>query len=259
MKLLEGRKGVIFGVANKRSIAWACAKALSDAGMQLAFTYQGDRLRESVEKLVTELPGESPVYPCDVTSDDEIERVFDQLGSDFGSLDMLLHSVAFAKKEELEKGLVYSSREGFLEAQNISAYSLVALARGAMPLLEKSDNGSVLTMTYYGAEKVARGYNLMGVAKASLEACVRYLASDLGEKGIRVNAISAGPVNTLAARGGIRGFTKMLAHHAEQAPLRRNIEVEEVANAALFLASGLGSGVTGEVLHVDCGFNIIAI
>ena len=259
MKLLEGRKGIVFGVANKRSIAWACAKAFSDAGMDLAFTYQGDRLRESVEKLTAELPGETPLYPCDVTVDEEITSVFDQVGRDFGSLDLLLHSVAFARKDELERGLVHTSRDGFLEAQNISAYSLVALARGAMPLLEKSDSPSIITMTYYGAEKVARGYNLMGVAKASLEACVRYLASDLGEKGIRVNAISAGPINTLAARGGIRGFTTMLSHHAEQAPLRRNIEVEEVAKSALFLASDLGSGVTGEVLHVDCGYNIIAV
>jgi enoyl-[acyl-carrier protein] reductase I len=257
MKLLDGKTGIVVGVANKRSIAWAIAQALAAAGMRLAFTYQGDRLKENVAELASTLP-RSLLYPCDVTSDAEIQDVFTALGREFGALDTLVHSVAFAQREDLEGGFSATSREGFRVAHDISAYSLVALTRAALPLFEKSSQPSVIAMTYYGAEKVAAGYNVMGVAKASLEAAVRYLAADLGPKGIRLNAISAGPVNTLAARG-IRGFTDMLKHHAEKAPLRRNVEPREIADAALFLASKLSSGITGEVLFVDCGYNIMGV
>jgi enoyl-[acyl-carrier protein] reductase I len=257
MNLLDGKTGIVFGVANKRSIAWAIAQALASAGMRLAFTYQGDRLQENVAELASTLPG-SLLYPCDVTSDTEIDGVFKALGREIGALDTLVHSVAFAQREDLEGGFTGTSREGFRIAHDISAYSLVALTRAALPLLEKSSQPSVIAMTYYGAEKVAAGYNVMGVAKAALEASVRYLAADLGPRGIRVNAISAGPVNTLAARG-IRGFTDMLKHHAERAPMRRNVELREIGDAALFLASKLSSGITGEVLFVDCGYNIMGV
>jgi enoyl-[acyl-carrier protein] reductase I len=257
MSLLQGKTGIVFGVANKRSIAWAIAQALSGAGMRLAFTYQGERLKENVEDLASTLPN-SLLYPCDVTSDAEIEAVFTSLGREVGALDVLVHSVAYAQKEDLEGGFTATSREGFRIAHDISAYSLVGLTRAALPLLEKSGQASVIAMTYYGSEKVAPGYNVMGVAKAALEASVRYLAADLGPRGVRVNAISAGPVNTLAARG-IRGFTEILKHHADKAPLRRNIEPREVGDAALFLASRLSSGITGEVIFVDCGYHIMAV
>ena len=257
MGLLDGRHGIVLGVANKRSIAWAIAQALSGAGMRLAFTYQGDRLKENVEELAATLPG-SALYPCDVASDADIDAVFAGIGRDFGSLDTVVHSVAYAQREDLEGEFVATSREGFRVAHDISSYSLVAVTRAAAPLLERSGQGSVLAMTYFGAEKVAAGYNVMGVAKASLESAVRYLAANLGPRGIRVNAISAGPVNTLAARG-IKGFTGMLKHHAEAAPLRRNVELREVGDAALFLASSMASGITGEVLFVDCGYNIMAV
>jgi len=257
MPLLDGKSGIIFGVANKRSIAWAIAQALSTAGMRLAFTYQGERLKESVEELTSSMAG-SLLLPCDVTNDDEIAAVFTQVDRDFGKLDALVHSVAFAPREDLESDFVKTSRGGFKLAQDISAYSLVGLTRAALPLMEKAGGGSVIAMTYYGAEKVVEGYNLMGVAKASLEACVRYLAANLGPRNVRVNAISAGPVNTLAARG-IKGFTGMLKHHAERAPLRRNVELEEIGNTALFLASPMSSAITGEVIYVDCGYNIIGV
>ena len=257
MPLLDGKSGIIFGVANKRSIAWAIAQALSTAGMRLAFTYQGERLKESVEELTSSMAG-SLLLPCDVTNDDEIAAVFTQVDRDFGKLDALVHSVAFAPREDLESDFVKTSRGGFKLAQDISAYSLVGLTRAALPLMEKAGGGSVIAMTYYGAEKVVEGYNLMGVAKASLEACVRYLAANLGPRNVRINAISAGPVNTLAARG-IKGFTGMLKHHAERAPLRRNVELEEIGNTALFLASPMSSAITGEVIYVDCGYNIIGV
>jgi enoyl-[acyl-carrier protein] reductase I len=257
MPLLDGKSGIIFGVANKRSIAWAIAQALSNAGMRLAFTYQGERLKESVEELTSSMAG-SLLLPCDVTNDDEITAVFTQVDREFGKLDTLVHSVAFAPREDLESDFVKTSRNGFKLAHDISAYSLVALTRAALPLMEKAGGGSVIAMTYYGAEKAVEGYNLMGVAKASLEACVRYLAANLGPRNVRINAISAGPVNTLAARG-IKGFTGMLKHHAERAPLRRNVELEEIGNAALFLASPMSSAITGEVLYVDCGYNIIGV
>jgi enoyl-[acyl-carrier protein] reductase I len=255
--MLAGKTGIVLGVANKRSIAWAIAQALAAAGMRLAFTYQGERLKENVEELAATLPG-ATLYACDVASDDEIRAVFAGLERDFGRLDALVHSVAFARKEDLEGDFVSTEREGFRVAHEISAYSLVAVSRAALPLMEKSGGGAVLAMTYYGAEKVAAGYNVMGVAKASLEAAVRYLAADLGPRGIRVNAISAGPVNTLAARG-IKGFTGMLKHHAEKAPLRRNVELREIGDAALFLVSPMASGITGEILYVDCGYNVMGV
>ena len=257
MPMLQGKTGIVFGVANKRSIAWAIAQALAAEGMRLAFTYQGERLKESVEALTSTLPG-SLLLPCDVTSDSDIGAVFQQVGESFGKLEVLVHSVAFAPKEDLENEFVKTSRDGFKTAHDISAYSLVALTRAALPLMEKAGSGSVIALTYYGAEKAVEGYNLMGVAKAALEASIRYLAANLGPRNVRVNAISAGPVNTLAARG-IKGFTGMLHHHAERAPLRRNVELEEIANAALFLASPMSSGITGEVLFVDCGYNIIGL
>jgi enoyl-[acyl-carrier protein] reductase I len=257
MKLLEGKTGIVFGVANKRSIAWAIAQALAGAGMRLAFAYQGERLRENVAELAATLPG-SLLYPCDVASDPEIEAVFTALGREFDALDVLVHSVAYAQREDLEGAFSGTSRDGFRIAHDVSAYSLVGLTRAARPLLEKSGQASVIAMTYYGSEKVAGNYNIMGVAKASLEACLRYLAADLGPRGIRVNAISAGPVNTLAARG-VKGFTGMLQHHAEKAPLRRNVELREIGDTGLFLASRLSSGITGEVIFVDCGYHIMAV
>jgi enoyl-[acyl-carrier protein] reductase I len=257
MALLEGKTGLVFGVANKRSIAWAIAQALSREGMRLAFTYQGERLKEAVESLAVALP-DSLILPCDVTSDAEVDSVFRTVDESFGRLDSLVHSVAFAPREDLENEFVKTSREGFKTAHDISAYSLVSLTRGALPLFQKSGGGSVLAMTYYGAEKVVEGYNLMGVAKAALEASVRYLAANLGPQNVRVNAISAGPVNTIAARG-IKGFSDMLKHHADRAPMRRNVELEEVGNAALFLLSPMSSGITGEIMFVDCGYNIIGL
>jgi enoyl-[acyl-carrier protein] reductase I len=257
MPLLEGKTGIVFGVANRRSIAWAIAQSLAREGMRLAFTYQGERLKESVEALASSLPG-ALLLPCDVTNDGEIDSVFEVVDREFGRLDALLHSVAFAPKEDLENEFVKTSRDGFKLAHDISAYSLVALTRAALPLFTRSGGGSVLALTYYGAEKAVEGYNLMGVAKASLEASVRYLAANLGPQNVRVNAISAGPVNTLAARG-IKGFTGMLKHHAERAPLRRNVELEEIGNAGLFLLSPMSSGITGEVMFVDCGYNIVGL
>jgi enoyl-[acyl-carrier protein] reductase I len=257
MALLEGKTGIVFGVANKRSIAWGIAQALAREGMRLAFTYQGERLKESVGELTATIPG-SLLLQCDVTNDADVEAVYAAVDREFGRLDGLLHSVAFAPKEDLEREFVLTSRDGFKTAHDISAYSLVALTRGALPLFEKSGGGSVLALSYYGAQKAVEGYNVMGVAKASLEASVRYLASNLGPKNIRVNAISAGPVNTLAARG-IKGFTGMLHHHAERAPLRRNVELEELGNCGLFLLSSMSSAITGEVMFVDCGYNIVGL
>lgn len=257
MGLLEGKTGIVFGVANKRSIAWAIAQALSREGMRLAFTYQGERLKDSVEALTSTLPN-AVLLPCDVTNDAEIDAVYASAATELGRLDALLHSVAFAPKEELERDFIYTSRDGFKLAHDISSYSLVAVTRGAMPLFEQSGGGSVLTLTYHGAVKAVEGYNVMGVAKASLESSMRYLAANLGPKNVRVNALSAGPVNTLAARG-IKGFTTMLKHHAERAPLRRNVELEEVGNAGMFLLSPWASGITGEVTYVDCGYNIVGL
>jgi len=257
MGMLQGRTGVIFGVANSRSIAWAIAQSLSREGMRLAFTYQGERLKEGVTELATTVPG-SLILPCDVTIDSEIAAVFRTVDREFGRLDTFVHSVAFAPKHELEGPFSETSRDGFKTAHDISSYSLVAMAREATPMFEKAGGGSILALTYYGSTKVVPGYNLMGLAKASLESGVRYLAAELGAKNIRVNAISAGPVNTLAARG-IRGFTHMMRHHEKSSPLHRNVELREVGDAALFLVSDMASGITGEVVFVDCGYNIMAV
>lgn len=253
--ILKGKKGLILGVANKRSIAWGIAQALAAHGAELAFTYQGDRVKESVEKLTATLPNKSPLYACDVTDDSAIKTVFDQLGNDFGSLDFLVHCIAFAQREDIAGRMIDTSRDGFKIAHDISSYSLVALCKAAEPLLEKTD-GSVIALTYLGADKVVPNYNVMGLAKASLESAVRYLAADMGSKNIRVNGISAGPISTLASRG-IAGFTTMLENHRSRAPLGRNVELEEVGNTAFFLASPLSSGITGEILYVDCGYRIM--
>jgi enoyl-[acyl-carrier protein] reductase I len=253
--MLENKVGMIFGVANQRSIAWACADACARAGAKLAFTYQGERLKENVEKLTKDMP-DALVVPCDVTNQTEVDRAFATVGEQFGKLDFLIHSVAFAPKEALEGEFLTTSREAFLTAMEISAFSLPQLAFAAAPLMKTG--GSIITMSYYGAEKVVQNYNVMGVAKSALESSVRYLAEDLGKQNIRVNAISAGPINTLSARG-VKGMGAMLKHIAENAPLRRNVEVAEVGNTALFLASDLSSGITGETIYVDCGFNIIGV
>src|SRR3989454_389904 len=254
--MLENKLGIIFGVANKRSIAWATAQALHEAGARLAFTYQGDRLKENVEGLTKEAMPDSLLLPCDVTKQEEVDETFKRVGEEFGRLDFLIHSIAFAPREALDGEYLATTRDAFLTALEISAYSLAQLARAATPLM--AGGGSIVTMTYYGAEKVVAGYNVMGVAKAALEASVRYLAADLGPRNIRINAISAGPIQTLSARG-VSGLSMMMKHHAERAPLRRNIEAREVGNTALFLCSPLSSGITGEVIHVDCGFNIMGI
>jgi len=251
--LLENKFGIIFGVANKRSIAWATARACMDAGGRLAFTYQNERLRENVEGLTAGT--DSPLVQCDVTRPEEVEAAFAAVRERFGRLDFLVHSLAFAPREALEGEFVATTRDAFLTALDISAYSLAELARAAAPLM--TEGGSIVSMTYYGAEKVVPNYNVMGVAKAALEASTRYLANDLGKRNIRVNAVSAGPLNTLAARG-VGNLSSMLHHHAEHSPLKRNVEAREVGNAALFLVSPLSSGITGEVLHVDCGYNIMA-
>jgi len=254
--MLKDKLGVVLGVANKRSIAWSIAQAWHQAGARLAFTYQGERLRENVEELAGTFGPETLLYPCDVTRDEDIHSVFESLKRDFGKLHLALHSVAFAPREALEGRFLNTSREAFAIAHDVSAYSLIALARAAQPLMK--EGGSIVAMTYYGAEKVVPHYNVMGVAKASLEATVRYLAHDLGPEAIRVNAISAGPMNTLAARG-IGGFTEMLKHHAAHAPLKRNVLPKELGDTGLYLASDLSSGVTGEVLYVDCGYNIMGM
>src|SRR6266850_4015507 len=254
--MLQNNSGIIFGVANKRSIAWATAQALHGAGARLAFAYQGDRLRENVESLTkAEMPG-SPLISCDVTRQEDVDETFKRLASEFGRLDFVIHSIAFAPREALEGDFLKTDREAFVTALEISAYSLTQLARAAAPLM--TAGGSIVTMTFHGAEKVYQGYNVMGVAKAALESSVRYLAADLGPRNIRVNAISAGPIQTLAARG-VSGLSTMLKHHAERAPLHRNVEAREVADTALFLCSSLSSGITGETIHVDCGYNIMGI
>lgn len=254
--MLENKKGIIFGVANKRSIAWATAQALHGAGARLAFTYQGERLKDNVEGLTKDAMPGSLILPCDVTKQEEVDETFKQVGEAFGRLDFLIHSIAYAPREALDGEYLDTSREAFLTALDISAYSLVQLSKAAVPLM--TDGGSIVCMTYYGAEKVVAGYNVMGVAKAALEATTRYLANDLGPRNIRINAISAGPIQTLSARG-VADFTTMLKHAAERAPLRRNVQPSEVGNTALFLCSSMSSAITGEVIYVDCGYNIMGI
>ena len=252
--ILKGKKGLIAGVANQNSIAWACARALHGAGMELAFTYQGEMMRERVRR-TTESLGDVPLHDLDVRSDDQIDALMSTLKEDWGSLDFLLHSVAYAPKAAMAGAFIETQREDFLTAHDVSAYSLVGLTRAAAPLMP--EGSSVVTMTYYGSEKAVPGYNVMGVAKAALEASVRYLAVDLGQLGIRINAVSAGAVNTLAARG-VAHFRDLLKITAERAPMKRAIEVDEVGNAALFLASDLSTGITGEVMYVDAGFHVTA-
>ncbi len=256
MSMLTGKIGLVAGVANKRSIAWAIAQAWHDAGATLAFTYQGERLKENVAELAATFGPNTLILPCDVTRDEEISRVFSQIREKFGKLHLLLHSVAFAPKESLEGVFVNTTREAFRVAHDVSAYSLVALAREAAPLM--SEGGSIVAMSYYGSEKVVPHYNVMGVAKAALEASTRYLAYDLGPKKIRVNCISAGPVNTLAARG-ISGFTDMLKKYEAQSPLKRNVHPDELGATGTFLASDGAAAITGQVLYVDCGYQIMGM
>jgi enoyl-[acyl-carrier protein] reductase I len=253
-QILKGKKIAVFGVANKWSIAWAVTQSLSAAGAQIALTYIDERTEEKVRQLSGGLRNPL-IVPCDVTKDDQIDAAFAKIKQEFGQLDGLVHAIAFAKKDELEGSFVKTSRDGFKLALDVSAYSLIALSRAAVPLMEGHDS-SIVTLTYHGSRKVIPNYNVMGVAKAALECSVIYLAGELGEKKIRVNAISAGPVNTLAARG-IAGFQQLAKLAGEKAPLRRNIEVSEVGDTALYLCSPWSRGMTGEILYVDAGLNII--
>lgn len=255
--LLEGKCGLVLGIANKRSIAWAIAQAAAREGARLAVTYQGERLKENVDALAAGLK-DPLVLPCDVTKDEDLDALANAVREGFGGLDFVVHAVAFALREELDGLFVDTSREGYRLAQDISSYSLTALARRTAPLMEGRGGGSIVTLSYLGGERVVPHYNVMGVAKAALEMSVRYLAADLGPKGIRVNAISAGPIRTLAA-SGVHGFSKMLEYHRNQAPLRKNTELEEVGDAGLFLVSALSRGVTGEVIHVDGGFHVMGL
>jgi enoyl-[acyl-carrier protein] reductase I len=256
MPLLKGKLGLVFGVANQRSIAWAIAQAWAREGAKLAFTYQGERVKETVGELADTFGADTLILPCDVTKDDEIANVFKIVGKKFGKLHLMLHSVAFAPKAALEGEFINTSREAFHIAHDVSAYSLVALARAAAPLM--IDGGSIVAMSYYGSEKVVPHYNVMGVAKAALEASTRYLAYDLGPKKIRVNCISAGPVNTLAARG-ISGFNKMLKHYKVHTPLKRNVLPEELGATGVFLASDGAAATTGQTIYVDCGYQIMGM
>src|ERR1043166_7716959 len=255
-QVLAGKIGLVFGVANKRSIAWAIARAWANAGAHLIFNYQGERLKENVEELVGEFGEKTPLFPCDVSSDDQIKSFFESVRGETDRVDLMLHSLAFAPREALEGDFVNTTREAFRVAHDISAYSLVAITREAAALM--TNGGSIVAMTYYGAEKVVPHYNVMGVAKASLEASTRYLAYDLGAKKIRVNCISAGPVNTLAARG-ISGFTEMLKHYEAHAPLKRNVLPEELGATGTFLASDGAAAITGQTIYVDCGYQIMGM
>jgi enoyl-[acyl-carrier protein] reductase I len=255
---LSGKHGVIVGVANKRSIAWAITQAAAAAGAKIALTYQDLRLKENVDDLAAGLPEPPLILPCDVTSDDQVKALFDRVGEEFGGLDFVVHGAAFAPRAELMSRFVQTSRDGFRIALDVSAYSLIALARGAHPLMLARGGGSVLTLTYLGSQRVFPNYNVMGVAKAALESTVRYLAHDLGQDNIRVNAISAGPIKTLAA-AGISGFSDILQVYRDRAPLKRNVEAAEVADAAMFLLGPGGRAVTGEVLMVDAGFHAMGL
>ena len=253
MSDLSGKTGLVVGVANKRSIAWAVAQAASAAGARLAVTYQGERLEENVRDLSAAL-SDPLILPLDVTDDAQIARVFEEIERSFGGLDFVVHGAAYATREDLANPFVQTSREGFRLALDVSAYSLIALSRGALPLMEKRGGGSILTFSYLGAERVFPNYNVMGVAKAALESTVRYLAADLGPKNVRVNAISAGPIKTLAA-SGIGGFSSILQVYRDRSPLRRTVDTSEVAEVAMFLLTDAGRAVTAEVLMVDGGFH----
>ncbi|MBK7393962.1 MAG: enoyl-ACP reductase [Chloracidobacterium sp.] len=253
--MLKDKIGIIFGVANKRSIAWACARACGAQGAKMAFTYQAERLKENVEELAATIDG-SIVVPCDVTDQSTVDAAFEAVREKYGRLDFIVHSIAYAPKEALEGDFVDTTREAFRTALEISAFSLTQVALAAAPLM--SEGGSIVTMSYYGAEKVVMNYNVMGVAKAALEASTRYLAADLGKNNIRVNAISAGPLNTLSARG-VKNMGSLLNYVGERSPLKRNVTVDEVGNTALFLVSEMSSGITGETIYVDCGYNIMGI
>jgi enoyl-[acyl-carrier protein] reductase I len=255
-KPLIGKTGIVFGVANRRSIAWAIAKAWAEAGATLIFNYQGQRVKDNVEQLTGAFGGGTPIYPCDVSSDEEIDAFFARVGNHADKIDLMLHSVAFAPREALEGDFLGTSRQAYLMAHDISAYSLVALCQRAAPLM--TGGGSVIAMSYYGAEKVVPKYNVMGVAKASLEASTRYLAYDLGAKKIRVNCISAGPIQTLAARG-IGGFSSMIRHYEDKAPLGRSCTPDELGGTGVFLASEASAGITGQVIYVDGGYQIMGM
>ena len=250
---LTGKTAVVFGLANKRSIAWGIAQKLHEAGATLAISYQNERVKAEAQGLIDELPGAAG-FQCDLSNDREIESLFAALKEKYGKLDVLVHAVAYAPAEDLRGAFINTSREGFRIAHEVSVYSLIAVSRAAAPLM--SDGGSIMTLTYYAAEKVVPNYNVMALAKASLESTVRYLAWDLGTKNIRVNAISAGPIRTLAARG-IGALGDMLKAAADRAPLHRNVDQTEVGGTALFLASPLASAITGETIYVDCGYNIM--
>jgi enoyl-[acyl-carrier protein] reductase I len=255
--MLEGKTALIFGVANRRSIAWAIAQALAAEGATLAFTYQGERIEAGVRELAGSL-GSTVVLPCDVTKDEDLDSVFEAVGKELGGLDILIHAVAYAAREDLDGRFTDTKRGNFAMALDISAYSLTAMVQRAEPMMVARGGGSVIAMTYLGGERAVPQYNVMGVAKAALEAAVRYLAADLGPDGIRVNAISAGPVRTLSA-AGIAGFKKLYGSFAEVAPLRASITPEDVGKSAVFLASDLSSAVTGEILYVDGGFNVLGV
>jgi enoyl-[acyl-carrier protein] reductase I len=254
--LLTGKTALVLGVANKWSIAYAISQAFAREGARLVITYQGERQKDTVEELAAEIAPGSDVLPCDVTVPDQLEGTVNLLREKYGKLDTVVHSIAFANREDLSRPFVETSRDGYMLAQEVSSYSLVAVARATAPLM--SDGGSVMALSYLGAVRVIPNYNVMGVAKAALEACVRYLAHDLGPSKIRVNAISAGPIKTTSARG-VKDFSKVLDGVAAHAPLRRNTDPAEVADAAVFLASDLGRGVTGNILYVDAGFQVMGL
>lgn len=257
MGFLSGKKALIVGLASTRSIAYGIAKAFHEQGAELAFTYQGEKLKNRVETMAADF-NSTLTFPCDVANDAEIDAVMQELGNHWQQLDILIHSVAFAPADQISGDFIESStREGFRIAHDISAYSLVGLAKAALPLMQDT-NGAILTLSYLGAEKAVPNYNVMGMAKASLEAAVRYLATSLGPRGIRVNAISAGPIKTLAA-AGIKDFRKMQTAYAANTPLKRNITAEEVGNTAAFLCSSLASGITAEVVHVDAGYHAVSM
>jgi enoyl-[acyl-carrier protein] reductase I len=253
MLTMQGRNAIVCGVANKRSIAWAIAQRLSEAGAKLAITYQNERLKQEAQDLISSLPN-AEGFQCDANNDAEVERLATELKQRYERIDVLVHSIAFAPAEELKGDFLNTSREGFRIAHDTSVYSLIALSRAVVPLM--TNGGSIMTLTYFGAEKVMPSYNVMGVAKAALEATVRYLAYSLGPRNVRVNAISAGPIKTLASRA-VAGFSEMLKAQSDRAPLRRNVEGKEVGDTALFLASDLSSAITGETIYVDCGYNIM--